>query len=94
MCKCCEIKVKFQEENSFIKTDFEHINTKIGDKNFIFVQALPSTEWTIQHDLDKYPSVSVVDPNNNSIFGDVTYLSKSLLKVNFTALTSGVAYLN
>ena len=65
-----------------------------GDKNFVFVQAIPATEWIIEHDLEKYPSVSVVDPNNNSILGDVTYLSTSLLKINFTALTSGTAYLN
>ena len=65
-----------------------------GDKNFVFTQAIPAMEWTIEHNLEKYPSVSVVDPNNNNIYGDVTYLSTSLLKISFTALTSGIAYLN
>ena len=72
---------------------YEH-GLRDGDKTFEFVQELPATEWVIEHNLEKYPSVSVVDPNKNIIYGDVTYLTTSLLKINFTALTSGIAYLN
>ena len=32
-----------------------------ADKTFVFTQAVPSLVWSIQHNLGKFPSVSVVD---------------------------------
>ena len=65
-----------------------------GDKNFVFTQNAPATTWTITHDLNKFPSVSVVDSANEVVFGDVTYTNTNSLTVTFTAAFSGKAYLN
>lgn len=65
-----------------------------GDKSFIFTQATASSQWEIDHNLDKYPSVSIVDSGGNEVVGDVTYLTKNKLSVAFTAPFSGKAYLN
>lgn len=65
-----------------------------GDKSFIFTQAAASAEWEIDHNLDKYPSVSIVDSGGNEVVGDVTYMTKNKLTVAFTAPFSGKAYLN
>lgn len=86
-------KVTVESGQPLWNDGYEH-GLRDGDKTFEFVQELPATEWVIEHNLEKYPSVSVVDPNKNIIYGDVTYLTTSLLKINFTALTSGIAYLN
>lgn len=68
---------------------------KVGeDKEFIFTQASSSKQWEIEHNLGKYPSVSVVDSGGNEVVGDVTYLTKNKLTVLFTAPFSGKAYLN
>jgi hypothetical protein len=65
-----------------------------GDKNYVFVQALPETTWTIQHNLQKFPSVSVVNNNNVLLYGETTYTDTNNLQINFSAGFSGKAYLN
>jgi len=64
------------------------------DKSFIFTQGAPSTVWTIQHNMDKFPSVSVVNNNNVLMYGETTYVDKNNLTINFSAGFSGKAYLN
>lgn len=65
-----------------------------GDKEYVFTQSVAEKEWEIVHDLDKYPSVTIVDSGGNEVVGDVTYLTKNKLTVSFTAPFSGKAYLN
>ena len=66
----------------------------VNDKDFIFTQPTPSIEWTVQHNMDKFPSVSVVNNNNILMYGNTTYIDKNNLKINFSAGFSGKAYLN
>ena len=65
-----------------------------GDKNYVFTQASPSATWVVQHDMDKFPSVAVVNTNNVLMYGDTTYVDKNNLIINFSAGFSGKAYLN
>ena len=65
-----------------------------GDKSYIFTQANPNTVWTINHNLDKFPSVSVVDTSNTMVEGLTEYTGKNTLTVTFTAGFAGKAYLN
>tara|TARA_R110002124_G_scaffold216510_1_gene382286 strand:+ start:57 stop:767 length:711 start_codon:yes stop_codon:yes gene_type:complete len=65
-----------------------------ADKNVVFPQATPLPTWEIQHNMDKFPSVSVVNTNNVLMYGDVTYVDKNKLIINFSAGFSGKAYLN
>ena len=50
--------------------------------------------WNIAHNLNKYPSVSIVDSGNNVIYGDITYIDKNNLQIKFSAEFGGRAYLN
>lgn len=65
-----------------------------GDKHFTYIKSTPDNVWDITHDLDKYPSVTVVDSAGSVVIGDITYTSKSALTVTFSAAFSGKAYLN
>ena len=65
-----------------------------GDKHFVFTKSTPDSVWEITHNLDKYPSVTVVDSAGSVVMGDITYTSKSTLTVTFSAAFSGKAYLN
>lgn len=65
-----------------------------ADKNFVFTQSTPSTSWTIEHNLNKFPSVSVVNNNNILMYGETTYTDLNNLTINFSAGFSGKAYLN
>lgn len=62
--------------------------------HFEFNQAIASPVWIIDHPLNTYPSVTIVDPNGNILYGDVQYLTRTKIQVTFSAPTSGIAYLN
>jgi hypothetical protein len=65
-----------------------------SDKHFVFSQTTPSSSWTINHPLRKFPSVSVIDTANNVVIGSVTYISDNQIIINFVSPFSGKAYLN
>jgi len=75
------------------QVDFEVVNIPT-DANFIFTQSIPSATWTITHNLNKFPSVSVVDTANQLMYGDTEYIDKNKLTITFSATFSGKAYLN
>ena len=61
---------------------------------YIHIQDGAANIWTIAHDLDKYPSVDVVDSGGTIVIGTVKYLSKNEVQLIFTSQFSGRAYLN
>ena len=65
-----------------------------GAPTFVFTQGVPATTWNIQHNLGKFPSVSVVNNNNIIMYGNTTYVDNNNLTINFSAGFSGKAYLN
>ena len=65
-----------------------------GAPTFEFTQGVPATTWNIQHNLGKFPSVSVVNNNNIIMYGNTTYVDNNNLTINFSAGFSGKAYLN
>ena len=72
----------------------ESLNNAGLDKNFVFTQSTPSATWTIQHDLNKFCSVTIVDSAKQVVIGDITYTDLNELTITFTAAFSGQAYLN
>ena len=74
--------------------DFAVFTLSSPDKTFEFDQGQPATLWTIQHNLNKFPSVSVVNNNNVVINGEITYIDNNNLTCTFSAGFSGKAYLN
>lgn len=54
-----------------------------------------STEWNIEHNSPKaYPSIVLVNSNNELIQGDITYVNGGLIKVVFSTPVSGRAILS
>lgn len=64
------------------------------DKNFVFTQGSAASTWTVNHNLEKFPSVMVVDSGNNVVIGDITYTNTNSLTVSFSSAFSGKAYIN
>ena len=54
------------------------ISSGTGDKTFNFTQGSPSATWTIQHNLGKFPSATIVDT------GDTQFNFNKLLKILMT----------
>lgn len=65
-----------------------------GDKSEVYEQSPASATWTINHSLNKRPSVTVVDSAGTAVEGEVQYISNSQIILKFNAAFSGKAYLN
>lgn len=66
----------------------------VGDKNYVHEQMQASNEWSVNHKLKKYPSVSIIDSAGTNVIGEVTYLDENSLRINFSSIMSGKAFLN
>lgn len=65
-----------------------------GNTSFVFDQSSPSATWTIPHNLNRFPSVTIVDSSERECEGDLVYTNANSLIVTFSAAFSGKAYLN
>ena len=61
-----------------------------GDLNYVHYQSTPSEKWLINHNLGKYPSVSIVNYIPGSVVvGDVVILDENNVEVSFSGSFSG-----
>jgi len=65
-----------------------------SDKHYTFNQVSASSTWSITHNLNKKPSVSIVDSAENNVYGDIEYINENQLTITFNSAFSGKAYLN
>jgi hypothetical protein len=64
------------------------------DKHKAVPQATPSATWSMNHGLNKKPSVTVVDANDNKVIGKVEYDDSNNVTIRFALPVSGIAYFN
>jgi hypothetical protein len=69
------------------------INEK-QDKNFYFTQTTASDTWVITHNLNKYPSATVIDSAGTEVVGNITYNSLNQITITFSGAFKGSATLN
>lgn len=62
--------------------------------SYVHTQSSSSMVWTINHQLDKFPSVNIVDASNDVIYGNINYQDSNTIVLNFSASITGKAYLN
>ena len=70
------------------------INAIISDKHFTFEQGIASDTWEINHNLNKFPSVTLVDTAGTQFQGRVEYIDENNCVVYMNGATKGKAYLN
>tara|TARA_R110000803_G_scaffold175219_1_gene237756 strand:+ start:780 stop:1499 length:720 start_codon:yes stop_codon:yes gene_type:complete len=94
------VTVQNNQFNGVLSLDAHYIFSEFtnrastGDLTFVFSQGVPAVQWAVQHNLDKFPSVSVVNNNNIVINGEVTYIDTNNVQLDFSAAFAGKAYLN
>lgn len=64
------------------------------DRHYTHNQGVPALSWVIQHNLEKHPSVTVVDSAGTQVEGHVVHNSVNKATVTFTSQFSGKAYCN
>ena len=77
--------------NKFLQ---EQLNDITSDLNYEHIQGTVSNQWFINHNLNKKPSINIVDSAGTQVIGDVTYTDVNNVVINFSAAFSGSAILN
>lgn len=70
------------------------VNYPYGDKHYVHNQVSAQSTWVVQHNLNKKPSVTVVDSSENVVIGDIEYVNNNQLNITFNGALSGKAYIN
>lgn len=69
-------------------------NSGGSGKTFVFAPGNAMSTWVIEHNLEKYPSVTVVTSAGTVVVGDVLYNNENVVTVTFNGAFKGKAYLN
>jgi len=65
-----------------------------GAVSYVHTQGALAATWVVVHNLNKYPSVTVVDTGDSVIIPTVHYDNANQITITFGSATSGKAYLN
>jgi hypothetical protein len=68
-------------ENPVNHVRYVHNQTEIGN------------EWTINHNLNFFPNVTILDNQNRILETDIVYLNSNTVKIVMNTASSGTAYL-
>lgn len=60
----------------------------------MFTQGTPSASWLVTHNLNAYPSATVVDTGNSEVIPTIVYNDSNHLTLTFGSPTTGRAFLN
>ena len=64
------------------------------DATYTHTQSGASTEWVVKHNLNRFPSATVVTSVGVVVIGNITYDSANQLTISIADANSGKAYLN
>ena len=81
------------QDAHYIFSEFVDSNSA-GDKNYVHNQAVASATWNVQHNLNKFPSCTMVLSTGQQGYGDVTFIDENNLTITFAGAESGKAYIN
>lgn len=80
-------------QSFYLIVDLDPNLTHVWPSTFRWVQPAPLTTWVIAHGLNSFPSVSVISPLNEQLFGDVAYVDSNNLTITFGSPVTGTAFL-
>jgi len=60
----------------------------------VHYQTISEIEWTVIHNMNKFPSVTIVDSAGSIVEGAVDYINLNSCKITFCGAFSGKAYFN
>lgn len=69
-------------------SEFVQANTGSTDKNYVHNQISAASTWVVTHNLNKFPSVTVVDSAGTHVSGNITH--DSINQTTITFISSGV----
>lgn len=82
------------KENEYYGIAMYSTPENAADKFYTHNQTVPSSEWVVEHNLEKYPSVTVTLPSGKVGMADVQYIDANNLTITFAGEETGKAYIN
>ena len=67
--------------------------THVWPASYQHTQSAPLAVWTITHELNAQPAVTVLDASGNELFAEVHYVDGDTLTITFSGPATGTAYL-
>lgn len=67
---------------------------KKSDKHFVYVKAVASDTWNIEHNLNKSCNIMAYDDNGNEIMGDIIFVDDNHITLKFSSAIKGKAVLS
>lgn len=89
-----ELSVVTIEGSALIDATKSGQTVTLTSQTFVFEQGIASTEWVINHNLNKRPSIELVDSQGREFKAYVEYNSDNQCTVLLDSATTGYAYLN
>lgn len=95
-----QVQEAIQAESDIINTridnEVERLEEEIQESSntFVFEQGIPATEWVINHNLNKRPSIDLVDYNGEVFEAYREYTSDNQVIIRLDSAATGYAYLN
>ncbi len=89
--------VSFNVQAATVRAPFtvsSAIRPIVQAETYIFEQNQASDRWEINHNLHKFPSVTIVDTARTVVVGGVQYIDSDNIICTFSQPFSGTAYLN
>lgn len=65
-----------------------------SDAYYLHAQNVPATDWTIDHNLNKYPAITVIDSGGTVVLGQIDHVSTAQAIVRFSVAFGGQAFCN
>jgi len=72
----------------------EFIDKSSCDRHYMHTQSNPLSNWSIAHNLGKFPSVTVVDSAGTQVLCEILHNDLNSTTIKFSEPFSGFAYLN
>lgn len=67
----------------------------LGDKNYVHIQSSAAAIWNVVHNLNKKPSVTIIDSAGSIVLAKLTYVDNNTITIDFNgSATSGEAICN
>lgn len=93
------VTVIYEAGNGALEEDEDYMLSLVSfsdsvDKTFVFIQDTAANPWFVNHNLNKFPSATMVLSTGQVGMADITYIDENNLTITFSGDESGKAYLN
>ena len=85
---------QFEIVDAEARQEIQDIVVHGGDKTYTYEQSTPSALWTVNHNLNKIPAITVIDSAGNEVVGNYNHTDENNTVLEFSGAFAGKAHFN